>query len=141
VVCREVIEHVPVREIGPLLHHVFALAGDRVYITTRFTADPRHPFDLTTEFDADPSHITLLPQPLIRALCVLNGGVRDYEWEAALDWQHKGRVLVYKVSPDAPEPVRIDSGPCPGWHETEGEDCSDPECPSRARRQAAYANR
>lgn len=98
VVCREVLEHIPVREIGPFIGHLFRIARERVYITTRFTAAPRHPYDLTTEFDADPSHITLLPQPLIRALCVLHGGVRDPEWEAALDHQHKGRVLVYQVT-------------------------------------------
>ena len=97
VVCREVLEHLPVREIGAFLFHLFRVARERVYLTTRFTAAPRHPFDLTTEFDADPSHITLLPQPFIRALCVAMGGVRDVEWEAALDWQHKGRVLVYRV--------------------------------------------
>lgn len=97
VVCREVLEHVPVRQIGVFMGHLFRLANERVYITTRFTARPRHPYDLTTEFDADPSHITLLPQPLIRALCVLHGGVRDAAWEAALDHQRKGRVLVYQV--------------------------------------------
>ena len=98
VVCREVLEHLPVREIGAFLFHLFRVARERVYLTTRFTAAPRHPFDLTTEFDADPSHITLLPQPFLRALCVAMGGVRDVEWEAALDWQHKGRVLVYRVA-------------------------------------------
>jgi 2-polyprenyl-3-methyl-5-hydroxy-6-metoxy-1,4-benzoquinol methylase len=96
-VCREVLEHLPVREVGPFLHHLFRVARERVYLTTRFTASPAHPFDLTTEFDADPSHITLLPQPFIRALCVTMGGTRDREWEHQLDWQHQGRVLVYRV--------------------------------------------
>jgi len=97
VVCREVLEHLPAREIGAFLFHLFRVARERVYITMRFTAAPRHPFDLTTEYEADPSHITLLPQPFLRALCVTMGGVRDVAWETALDWQHKGRVLVYRV--------------------------------------------
>jgi glycerol-3-phosphate cytidylyltransferase-like family protein len=96
-VCREVLEHLPVRALGPFIGHLFRLARERVYITTRFTGSPRHSFALATEYEADPSHITLLPQPLVRALCVLHGGVRDPEWEAALDHQRKGRVLVYTV--------------------------------------------
>ena len=97
VICREVLEHLPVREIGAFLYHLFRVARERVYLTTRFTANPRHPYDLTTEFQADPSHITLLPQPFIRSLCVTMGGIRDEAWEEALDWQQKGRVLVYHV--------------------------------------------
>ncbi len=102
ILCREVLEHLPVRELGAFVYHLFRVARERVYITTRFTSAPRHPFDLTTEFDADPSHITLLPQSTIRALCVLNGGIRDPEWEEKLDWQHKGRVLVYRVGHGQP---------------------------------------
>lgn len=97
VVCREVLEHIPVREWARFVTQLFRVARQRVYLTTRFTARPRHPYDLTTEFAADPSHITLLPQPWLRALCVACGGVRDVAWETALDWQHKGRVLVYRV--------------------------------------------
>lgn len=95
-ICREVLEHIPVREWGAFLFHLFRVAHERVYITTRFTAAPAHPYDLTTEFLADPSHITLLPQPFLRALCVTMGGTRDRDWETALDWQEQRRVLVYK---------------------------------------------
>ena len=95
-VCREVLEHIPVREWGAFLFHLFRVA-DRVYLTTRFHLDPPHPYALTTDYDADPSHITVLPQPFLRSLCVAMGGVRDRAWELALDWQHKGRVLVYQV--------------------------------------------
>jgi cytidyltransferase-like protein len=98
VVCREVLEHVPVREWGDLLHHLFRVAKARVYLTTRFYLDPPHPFALTNEYEADPSHITVLPQPFVRALCATFGGTRDRVWESALDWQHKDRVLVYQVT-------------------------------------------
>ncbi|MCU0279545.1 MAG: methyltransferase domain-containing protein [Candidatus Nanopelagicales bacterium] len=98
VVCREVLEHLPVREVGPFLAHLFRVAKSRVYLTTRFHPKPAHPFDLTDECVADPSHITVLPQPFVRALCVTMGGVRDRAWEQKLDWQHKSRVLVYRVT-------------------------------------------
>ena len=98
VVCREVLEHVPVHHVGPFLADLFRIARERVYLTTRFTADPAHPYDLTTETAVDPSHITLLPQPFVRALCVTMGGQSDPVWEAALDWQRRGRVLVYEVT-------------------------------------------
>jgi glycerol-3-phosphate cytidylyltransferase-like family protein len=97
VVCREVLEHIPVREWGAFVHHLFRVARERVYITTRFTDHPAHPYDLTAEPEVDPSHITKLPQAFLRALCVVNGGRRDLVWERALDWQQKGRVLVYEV--------------------------------------------
>jgi hypothetical protein len=97
VICREVLEHIPVREVGSFLHHLFRVARHYVYLTTRFTEAPAHPFALTTEFAADPSHITLLPQPFVRALCVTMGGVQKPLMEQALDWQDKGRVLVYEV--------------------------------------------
>jgi len=98
VICREVLEHVHVREWGALLHHLFRVARERVYLTTRFTQAPAHPFELTQELDVDPSHITKLPQPFVRALCVVQGGHRDRAWERALDWQGLGRVLVYQVT-------------------------------------------
>ena len=98
VVCREVLEHVPVHQVGAFLANLFRVARERVYLTTRFHPHPAHPFDLTDEHHADPSHITLLPRPFVRALCVTMGGVEDHDWEAELDWQHKGRVLVYRVT-------------------------------------------
>jgi SAM-dependent methyltransferase len=96
VVCREVLEHVPVHQWGQLVSDLFRVARERVYLTTRFTPAPANPFELTDELGEDPSHITRLPQPLVRALCVLNGGTRDTTWEKQLDWLGKGRVLVYK---------------------------------------------
>jgi cytidyltransferase-like protein len=98
VVCREVLEHVPVREWGNVVHDLFRLASRWVYITTRFNPAPAHPYDLTDETTVDPSHITCLPQSFLRALCVTMGGTRDREKEQLLDWQGKGRVLVYRVT-------------------------------------------
>jgi len=54
-------------------------------------------FDCQTKDDLDPTHISMLSQPFLRSICVLNGGRRREDLEAKLDHQHKGRVLVYEV--------------------------------------------
>ena len=95
VVCREVLEHVPVVEIARVVASLFEHAKKYVYITTRFT--DRGVFDAATDLNTDPTHITCLSQPLIRALCVLNGGRRRRDLEEKLDHLKKGRVLVYEV--------------------------------------------
>lgn len=94
-ICREVLEHVPVLEIAPLIADLFRVARKYVYITTRFT--DRGVFEAVTDFETDPTHISLLSQPFIRALCVMEGGKRRRDLEQRLDWQGKGRVLVYEV--------------------------------------------
>ena len=96
VICREVLEHVPVMEIGPMVSELFRVARKFVYITTRFS--DAGVFDAATEFEVDPTHITCLSQPFLRSLCVLNGGKRRRDLEQKLDHQNKGRVLVYEVA-------------------------------------------
>lgn len=93
VICREVLEHLTVSQVCETVRQLFRLAREAVYITTRFHAGPI--FDVREERDVDPTHQTLLTQPFLRQLCVLNGGVRRPDLEAALDWQQKGRVLCY----------------------------------------------
>lgn len=95
VVCREVLEHVPVYDIPALVADLFRIARKAVYITTRFHGGSI--FDVTDERDVDPTHCSLLTQAALRNLCVLNGGARRRDWEAMLDWQQKGRVLCYEV--------------------------------------------
>jgi cytidyltransferase-like protein len=97
VICREVLEHLTVQQAAALVADLFRLARKAVYITTRFHPAPRSVFDVTDERDVDPTHQTLMTQTFLRALCVLNGGRRNRAAEAALDWQRKGRVLVYDV--------------------------------------------
>jgi len=96
-ICREVLEHLTVTEVAVMVAELFRVARKAVYITTRFHPSPRSVFDVTDERDVDPTHQTLLTQPLLRALCALNGGRRRRDWESALDWQGKGRVLCYEV--------------------------------------------
>lgn len=96
-ICREVLEHLTVAQVGAMVGHLFRVARKGVYITTRFHSSPRSVFDVQTEFEVDPTHITLMTQPMLRALCVLCGGKRRRDWENRLDWQGKGRVLAYEV--------------------------------------------
>ena len=95
VICREVLEHVPVMEIGPMVSELFRVARKFVYITTRFS--DAGVFDAATEFAVDPTHITCLSQPFLRSLCVLNGGKRRRDLETTLDHMQKGRCLVYEL--------------------------------------------
>lgn len=94
-ICREVLEHVPVRETMVMVNNLFRVAKKFIYITTRFSQESV--FDVGTEFDVDPTHMTLLSQPFLRSLCVLNGGTRRRDLEAKLDHMGKGRCLVYEV--------------------------------------------
>lgn len=93
-ICREVLEHLPVTQLARTVYDLFRIAKKFVYITTRFSTDSV--FDCATDFETDPTHITLLSQPYVRSLCVLNGGKRRRDLEQRLDWMNKGRVLVYE---------------------------------------------
>ena len=97
VICREVLEHLTVSEAQQMVEHLFRVARKGVYLTTRFHARPLSPFAVTDDLETDPTHITVLSSALVRAWCVLAGGRRMPEWESALDWQGKGRVLAYAV--------------------------------------------
>lgn len=94
VICREVLEHLTVTHLARTVYDLFRMARKFVYLTTRFSAEGV--FDCATDFETDPTHITLLSQPYVRSLCVLNGGKRRRDLEQRLDWMGKGRVLVYE---------------------------------------------
>ncbi len=96
VICREVLEHLTVTQVFDTVAELFRLAKHAVYITTRFHDGSL--FDVEEERHVDPTHQTLLTQPFLRSLCVLNGGIRRRDWETTLDHQQKGRVLCYEVS-------------------------------------------
>lgn len=96
VICREVLEHLTVRQIRHAVSHLCALSSKYVYVTTRFAQAPQHLLDVDTSDDLDPTHITMLNQHLLRLLFVLEGFRRRADLEERMDWQHKGRVLVYE---------------------------------------------
>lgn len=96
VVCREVLEHLPVRQVAQAGRNLCALSKRFVYVTTRFAKDPAHLLSVDTADDLDPTHISMLNQDFLRLLFVLEGFRRRADLEATLDWQGKGRVLVYE---------------------------------------------
>lgn len=96
VICREVLEHLTVRQIAVAVRNLVKLSSKYVYATTRFSAGS-HAWDFDSRDDLDPTHITLLNQDYLRSLFVLEGCTRRADLEQRLDWQQKGRVLVYEV--------------------------------------------
>jgi SAM-dependent methyltransferase len=95
VICREVLEHLTVQQIAAAVRNLCALSSRFVYVTTRFT-QARHFLDFATSDDLDPTHISIMPQAWLRHLFTLEGFTRRADLEQRLDWQHKGRVLVYE---------------------------------------------
>ena len=96
VICREVLEHVPFRGVRDLISGICALSSRYVYLTTRFAQAPAHFLSVDEADDLDPTHITMLNQDFVRLLFVLEGFTQRADLEAAMDWQQKGRVLVYE---------------------------------------------
>jgi cytidyltransferase-like protein len=94
VVCREVLEHLTVREVRQAVFHMARLTSRFVYVTTRFHPPTDDLLAVTTQFDVDPSHITLLTKPFLRVLFLLEGLRSRPDLEARMDWMGKGRVLV-----------------------------------------------
>lgn len=99
VICREVLEHLTLREIRRAVTNLCALSSRLVYVTTRFARFPDHLLDVRTFDDLDPTHITMLNQDFLRLLFVLEGFRRRADLEAGLDWLQQGRCLVYERVP------------------------------------------
>lgn len=96
IICREVFEHLTIRGIRRMIARCLDFNPKFLYITTRFAKNPQHLLDVDTSDDLDPTHITMMHQDFLRALVVLEGFKRRADLEAKLDWQHKGRCLVYE---------------------------------------------
>lgn len=96
VICREVLEHLTVKGIRRAVENLCLLSSRLVYLTTRFNPSPVSIWDVQTSDDLDPTHISMLPQDLLRTLFVLEGFKRRADLEARMDWKGYGRVLVYE---------------------------------------------
>lgn len=96
VICREVLEHLTVRQVARAVRNLVRLSSRFIYVTTRFNPAPRHWLDVATSDNLDPTHITLVPKALLRALFVMEGCRRRADLEAVVDWQNKQRCLVYE---------------------------------------------
>jgi len=96
IICREVLEHLTVRQIRQAVTNLCRLSTKYVYVTTRFAKAPQSLLDVDTSDDLDPTHISMLNQDLLRVLFILEGFKRRTDLEQRMDWQQKGRVLVYE---------------------------------------------
>lgn len=97
VICREVLEHLTVLQLRRAVRNLCELSSKFVYVTTRFAQDPASLLSVDTSDDLDPTHISMLNQDFLRTLFVLEGAKRRADLEARMDWQKKGRCLVYEV--------------------------------------------
>jgi SAM-dependent methyltransferase len=96
VICREVLEHIPVRHIAQAVANLCQMSTQFVYVTTRFATEPAHLLSVDTADELDPTHITMLNRDFLRTLFVMQGLHRRADLEERMDWQRKGRVLVYE---------------------------------------------
>lgn len=96
VICREVLEHLTVRQIRRAVTNLCTLSSRFVYVTTRFAKAPESLLSVDTADDLDPTHISMLNQDFLRVLFVLEGFKRRADLEQRMDWMNKGRVLVYE---------------------------------------------
>lgn len=96
VICREVLEHLTVKEIAQAVRNLCQLSSRYVYLTTRFAKNPEHFLSVDTSDDLDPTHISLLNRDFLRLLFVLEGFRRRADLEQQMDWKGYGRVLVYE---------------------------------------------
>lgn len=94
VICREVFEHLTVRQVRSAVTNICRLSSRFVYVTTRYSRDPADLLSVQTEPEVDPSHISLLNKDFLRCLFVLEGFRSRRDLEARMDWKNYGRVLV-----------------------------------------------
>lgn len=95
VICREVLEHLTLREIRKAVTNLCALSHRFVYVTTRFSSE-HGLLRVETSDDLDPTHITIPSKDLIRLLFVLEGFKRRADLEERMDWKKLNRCLVYE---------------------------------------------
>tara|TARA_E500000178_G_C17002059_1_gene746194 strand:+ start:1219 stop:1887 length:669 start_codon:yes stop_codon:yes gene_type:complete len=96
VICREVLEHLTIRDVFRTVKEMCRISKKYVYVTTRFHPNPLTLFDFTTDFEVDPTHITCLNKDLLRLFFNLNGFKNSIHIEEKIDWLKKGRALVYE---------------------------------------------
>lgn len=95
VICREVLEHLTLRQIRHAIANLCKVSSRFVYITTRYSSE-HDVLRVETQDNLDPTHITLASKDLIRLLFVLEGFERRADLEERMDHMNKNRVLVYE---------------------------------------------
>lgn len=97
VICREVLEHCAVRDVVRVVRQLVRLSRRYVYVTTRYCQAPHHLLDFDISDGLDPTHVTMLNKDFVRTLFILEGCKSRRDLEATMDWQQKGRCLVFEV--------------------------------------------
>ena len=95
VICREVLEHMTVRQMAITIRNLCRWSSRYVYITTRFSSEDDL-LRVDDHDDLDPTHISLVAKDFLRMLLVLEGFKRCEGFERTMDWRNLGRVLVYE---------------------------------------------
>lgn len=95
VTCREVLEHLTLLQIRHAISNLCAWSSRLVYCTTRFSSE-HDILKVETSDNLDPTHITIASKDLYRILFTLEGFKQRADLEAAMDWKHLNRVLVYE---------------------------------------------
>lgn len=98
VICREVLEHLSVRQIRQAVRNLVRLSRKYIYVTTRYATDPNHMLSVDDKDNLDPTHISMLTKPFLRTLFALEGCRSRPDLEEKMDWQGRGRCLVMEVS-------------------------------------------
>lgn len=96
VICREVLEHMTVRQILQTVATMCRISSRFVYVTTRFHQRPATLLSVGEDTETDPTHITVFQQDFLRLLFVMQGFARRQDLETTMDWLDKRRVLVYE---------------------------------------------
>ena len=68
IICREVLEHLTVRQIRQAVRNLVRLSSQYIYVTTRFHSAPAHLLDVQDHDDLDPTHITFLSKHFLPPL-------------------------------------------------------------------------
>jgi cytidyltransferase-like protein len=94
VICREVLEHLTVRQVKKAVQVLAQYTSKFLYVTTRFHPSPRGLLDVTNDFGNDPTHITAMNKDFLHLLFVMEGLKSRPDLEKKMDWKNFGRVLV-----------------------------------------------
>lgn len=95
VICREVLEHLTVREVRVAVTNLCRMSQRVVYGTTRFSSE-HDLLRVDTRDDLDPTHITIMSKDLLKLLFVLEGFQWRGDLAAQMDWMGKGRTFVFE---------------------------------------------
>lgn len=100
VICREVLEHLTIRQIRQAVANLCVLSTRFVYGTTRFSSE-HDLLRVETKDDLDPTHITIMAKDFLKLLFVLEGFRWRQDLADEMDWLGKQRTFVFeRVSRD-----------------------------------------